>query len=62
MAESDKLPPTLGALSVHIQAKVWGQANITLQDPQLDPLQNGYPLVANGYLKPTMTSSSKGHH
>ena len=40
MAESDKLPPTLGALTqhvlrVHIQARVWGQASIALQDPQL---------------------------
>jgi len=46
MAESDKLPPTLGALTqhvlrVHIQARVWGQASIALQDPQLDYMQNG---------------------
>ena len=39
MAESDKLPPTIGALRqhvmrVHIQARVWGQASIALQDPQ----------------------------
>jgi len=53
MAQSDKLPPTLGALRqhvlrVHIQARVWGQASITLQDPQLDPLQNGYHKESDG--------------
>jgi len=46
MVESDKLPPTLGALTqhvlrVHIQARAWGQASIALQDPQLDSMQNG---------------------
>lgn len=60
MAESDKLPPTLGALKqhvlrVHIQARVWGQASIALQDPQLDPLQNGYHKKSDGQLTPTMT-------
>ena len=55
MAQSDKLPPTLGALRqhvmrVHIQARVWGQASITLQDPQLDPLQNGYHKESDGQL------------
>ena len=59
MAESDKLPSTLGALRqhvlrVHIQARVWGQASIALQDPQLDPLQNGYHKESDGQLKPTM--------
>jgi len=62
MAESDKLPPTLGALRqhvlrVHIQATVWGQASIALQDPQLDPLQNGYHKESDGQLKPTMTDA-----
>lgn len=60
MAESDKLPPTLGALKqhvlrVHIQAKVWGQASVALQDPQLDPLQNGYHRDSDGQLKPITT-------
>ncbi|CAL8335045.1 unnamed protein product [Boreogadus saida] len=50
MAESDKLPPTLGALRqhvlrVHIQARVWGQASFALQDSQMDPLQNGYRML-----------------
>lgn len=62
MTESDKLPPTLAALRkhvlrVHIQAKVWGQASIALQDPQLDPLQNGYHKESDGRLKPTMTDA-----
>lgn len=62
MAESDKLPPTLAALKqhvlrVHIQARVWGQANIALQGPQLDPLQNGYHKESDGQLKPTMTDA-----
>ncbi len=46
MAESVKLPPTIGALKqhilrVHLQASVWGQACIA-QQIILDPLQNGY--------------------
>jgi len=62
MAESDKLPPTLGALTqhvlrVHIQARVWGQASIALQDPQLDHMQNGYHKESDGQLKPTMTDA-----
>jgi len=62
MAQSDKLPPTLGALRqhvlrVHIQARVWGQASIALQDPQLDPLQNSYHKESDGQLKPTMTDA-----
>ena len=62
MAQSDKLPPTLGALRqhvlrVHIQARVWGQASIALQDLQLDPLQNGYHKESDGQLKPTMTDA-----
>ena len=53
MAESDKLPPTIGALKqhilrVHIQARVWGQAAIAHQDAQLDPLENGYFKDADG--------------
>jgi hypothetical protein len=62
MAESDKLPPTLGALRqhvlrVHIQARVWGQASISLQDSQMDPLQNGYHKESDSQLKPTMTNA-----
>ena len=62
MAESNKLPPTLGALRqhvlrVHIQARVWGQASIALQDSQMDPLQNGYHKESDGQLKPTMTDA-----
>jgi len=60
MAESDKLPPTIGALKqhilrVHIQARVWGQAAIAHQDAQLDPLENGYFKDADGRLRPTTT-------
>ncbi|KAE8288342.1 hypothetical protein D5F01_LYC12210 [Larimichthys crocea] len=59
-AESDKLPPTLGALKqhilrVHVQTRVWAQAAIALQDPQLDPLQNGYFRDSDGMLKPVTT-------
>jgi len=62
MAESDKLPPTLGVLRqhvlrVHIQARVWGQASIALQDPHLDPIQNDYHKEPDGQLKPTMTDA-----
>ena len=62
MAESDKLPPTLGALRqhvlrVHIQARVWGQVSIALQDPQLDSMQNGYHKKSDDQLKPTMTNA-----
>ncbi|CAL8339873.1 unnamed protein product [Boreogadus saida] len=62
MAESDKLPPTFGALRqhvlrVHIQARVWGQASIALQDSQMDPLQNGYHKESDSQLKPTMTDA-----
>ncbi|KAJ4943440.1 hypothetical protein JOQ06_005941, partial [Pogonophryne albipinna] len=58
-AESDKLPPTLGALKqhilrVHVQTRVWAQAAITLQDPQPDPLHNGYFRDSDG-MKPTTT-------
>ncbi|KAK5929154.1 hypothetical protein CgunFtcFv8_010410 [Champsocephalus gunnari] len=67
-AESDKLPPTLGALKqhilrVHVQTRVWAQAAIALQDPQLDPLHNGYFRDSDG-MKPTTTEvlSPKGHH
>lgn len=62
VAESAKQPPTLGALRQHvliphIQARVWGQANIALQDPKLDSLQNGYHIEFGGQLKPSMTDT-----
>ena len=60
MAESDKLPPTAGALKqhilrVHIQTRVWGQAAIAQQDTQLNPLENGYHEDEDGRMKPTTT-------
>ena len=59
MAESDKLPPTNGALiqhvhRVHIQARIWGQASIPQQE-LMDPLQHGYFRDTNGQLNPLMT-------
>lgn len=59
MAESEKLPPTTGALKQHIlrvriQARVWGQASRAQQE-FLDPLQNGFFKDANGQLKPRTT-------
>ena len=59
MAESDKLPPTLGALKqhvlrAHVQASVWGQADIAQQE-FIDPLQNGYHKDKDGQLKPVPT-------
>ena len=60
MAESEKLPPTLGALKqhilrAHVQARVWGQAVVPQQE-LLDPLENGYHRDSNdGQLKPTTT-------
>ncbi|KAJ4939708.1 hypothetical protein JOQ06_029151 [Pogonophryne albipinna] len=58
-AESDKLSPTLGALKqhilrVHVQTRIWAQAAIALQDPQPDPLHNGYFRDSDG-MKPTTT-------
>ena len=59
MAESNRLPPTSGALKqhilrAHIQARVWGQASIAQQE-FLDPLQNGFCKDANGDLVPHTT-------
>ena len=59
MAESNRLPPTSGALKqhilrAHIQARVWGQASIAQQE-FLDPLQNGFYKDANGDLVPHTT-------
>ena len=50
MAESEKLPPTMGALNqhivrTHVEARVWGQAAHPKRVP-LDPLQNG-PLMCH---------------
>jgi len=58
IAESEKLPPTLGALKQHIlrarvQARVWGQAAVPQQE-LLDSLENGYHRDSDaGQLKPT---------
>ena len=59
MAESQKLPPTLGALKqhilrAHVQARIWGQATVYQQE-LLDPLENGYHMDSNGQLKPKTT-------
>ena len=59
MAESHKLPPTISTLkqdilSVHIHARVWGQAIIAQQE-LLDPLQNGFCKDALSQFKPTTT-------
>ena len=59
MAESNRLPPTSGALKqhiirVHIQDSVWGQAS-TAQHEFLDPLQNEFCKDANGDLVPLTT-------
>jgi len=59
MAESDRLPPTMGALKqhilrVHVQARVWGQASIAHQT-FVDPLKNGFFQDANGNLMPHTT-------
>ena len=59
MAESEKLPPTIGALKqhilrAHVQARVWDQASLYNQE-LLDPKKNGYCLDNDGHLKPTTT-------
>ena len=57
MTESERLPPTPGALRQHIlrarvQATIWGQATVPQQE-QLDPLKNGYHRdTHDGNLKP----------
>ena len=61
MAEGDKLPPTLGALKqhilrAHIQARVWGQADIAQQE-FMDPLENGFYKDNNDYMQPIRTES-----
>ena len=60
MAESEKLPPTLGALKqhilrAHVQGRVWCQAAVPQQE-LLDPLLNGYHSDSDdGQLQPTTT-------
>ena len=61
MAESDKLPPTCAALKehvlrAHVQARVWGQADIAQQE-FLDPLLNGYIKDADGQMRPITTKA-----
>ena len=53
--ESDRLPPTMGALKpciqrAHIQASKWGQSNIDMQ-VKLDPCENGYYKSDGCYLQ-----------
>ena len=60
MAESEKLPPTMGAFKqhifrTHVEARVWGQAAHPKQVPS-DALQNGYHKDHDdGQLNPTTT-------
>lgn len=59
LAESNKLPPTVGALEEHIkrarvQSTVWFQAT-TMWQCFLDPLQNGYTENENGGIQSLTT-------
>ena len=59
LAESNKLPPTLGALEehinrVHLQSRVWHQATVMQQQP-FEPLQFGYSKERDGQLFPVTT-------
>jgi len=59
MAESEKLPPTLGALKqhilrAHVQARVWGQAAVPQQE-HLEP----WRMATTGT---AMTSVLANHH
>ena len=59
LAESNKLPPTVGSLTehidrVHVQARVWSQATEMWQH-LLDPLTHGYYQDDNGTILPTTT-------
>lgn len=59
MADSEKLPPTIGALKQHIlrakiQARVWGQASVAQQSLP-EPLGNGYCRTKDGQLQPLTT-------
>jgi hypothetical protein len=59
LAESNRLPPTLGALEEHIkrvrlQSRVWCQATVMQQQP-FDPLKFGYHKDAGGQILPITT-------
>ena len=59
IAESNKLPPTLGALEEHIkrvrvQSRVWFQATIMQQQP-FELLIFGYYKDTNGQILPVTT-------
>ena len=59
LAESNKLPPTLGALEEHIkrvrlQSRVWCQATIMQQQP-FDPLKFGYYKGTSDQMLPVTT-------
>ena len=59
LAESNRLPPTLGALEEHIkcvrlQSRVWSQATVMQQQP-FDPLKFGYYKDTSGQLLPVTT-------
>jgi len=62
MAESEKLPPTFGALKqhilkAHVQARVWGQAAVPQQLPQG---QRWRTTPANHHWCPTSTGGHRG--
>ena len=59
LAESNRLPPTLGALDEHIkrvrlQSRIWNQATAMLQQP-FDPLEYGYYKDTYGNILPVTT-------
>ena len=59
LAESNKLPPTLGALEEHIkrvrlQSRVWCQATLIQQQP-FEPLKFGYYKDTGGQMLPVTT-------
>jgi len=59
LAESNKLPPTTGALEEHIervrvQSRVWCQATVMWQQ-QFDPLKHGYHQDEKGHILPITT-------
>ena len=59
LAESSKLPPTVGALEehierAHVQIRAWSQATVMWQS-FLDPLKHGYYQKSHGEILPTAT-------
>ena len=59
LAESNKLPPTIGALVEHIervrvQSRVWCQATVMWQE-LFDPLEHGYYQNNNSHILPVTT-------